>query len=243
MKRGAALWAAACGLILLLAVWVTTSGFVPSLRGADSARPPRLTTPGASLRPTLSDPTPTANDTANRSLSTQGTVIADVLLVLLAICLALIVFHRIRLKRRTRTLRKRGEVDDLADDGRMMELADSLAQSAERGLAQLIEGEPRDAIVRCWVILEATVESAGLARDPSLTSEEFTRRVLGRFDVDMLGIRDLGELYREARFSRHTMGESHRERALVALSALRTDLSTLAPPAQGVGPATDGGGV
>jgi hypothetical protein len=113
----------------------------------------------------------------------------------------------------------------VGDDGWELSVSDDLARSAARGLVALTEGEPRNAIVRCWAELEDAVERTGLPRDPALTSEELAADVLQRFAVGRTEIETLGALYREARFSEHVMGEVHRDAAIRALTALRDDLS------------------
>ena len=72
---------------------------------------------------------------------------------------------------------------------------------------------------------------AGLPRDPALTSEEFTSAVLARYAVTPAVIDELARLYREARFSEHTLDEGHRKRAVAALNALRNDLDAARSPA------------
>jgi hypothetical protein len=92
----------------------------------------------------------------------------------------------------------------------------------------LLGGSPRNAIVRCWVRLEQAVAAAGVARTPSETSLEFTTRVLAAMTVDDASIRRLGALYREARFSRHALGEAHRRAAIESLTELLEQLNARA---------------
>src|SRR5690606_34263770 len=88
----------------------------------------------------------------------------------------------------------------------------------------LAHGAPRNAIVACWLRLEALVTESGFERDPADTTAEFAARVLSRFAVEPAAITELSNLYREARFSRHPMGEEQRARALVARDALHEGL-------------------
>jgi len=149
-----------------------------------------------------------------------------VLLSVLAVALiAIIAGMSIRRRRRRRALRL-GQGDDPDALGGADEalLTERLARSAEESLARLRDGDPRNAIVRCWLHLEETVSGLGLARNPALTSEEFTAEVLARYAVTPTTISDLAALYREARFSEHALGEVQRARALEALRALRDEL-------------------
>ena len=83
---------------------------------------------------------------------------------------------------------------------------------------------PRNAIVQCWLRLEGDVAAAGLLRNSADTSAEFTERVLGRYSVDSEAIQELAALYREARFSQHSLDESARQLALDALDRLHQAL-------------------
>ena len=103
-------------------------------------------------------------------------------------------------------------------------MAAAIVEEAAAQRAALLTGEPRNAIVRCWLQLENDVAAVGLTRDPSDTSAEFTARVVGRYTVDRDAIDDLAALYREARFSRHPIDESARRAALDALDRLHLAL-------------------
>ncbi len=100
----------------------------------------------------------------------------------------------------------------------------AVAADAEAQRAALLGGVPRNAIVECWLRLEALVADAGLDRQPADTSTEFTMRILSRYAVDAAAIAGLADLYREARFSTHEMDESDRTAAIVALDALHESL-------------------
>lgn len=81
----------------------------------------------------------------------------------------------------------------------------------------LAGGGPADAIIAAWVQLERDAAAAGVARLAHETSAEYVERVVRRASVDPAPIGELAALYREARFSRHQLGDAHRERAQVAL--------------------------
>jgi cbb3-type cytochrome oxidase subunit 3 len=147
------------------------------------------------------------------------------LLISLALCLLAIVWWSAKTRRRRKRVDNAFDVVPEVDNEVAHErLPEELSRSAGVGLSSLAEGDPRNAIVRCWLALEDTVTSAGLARDPALTSEEFTAVVIGRYAVGPGSIAELAALYREARFSTHDLGESHRRRAVHALNDLRDDL-------------------
>ncbi len=102
---------------------------------------------------------------------------------------------------------------------------DALTESAEHRMTVLLTGAPRNAIVACWIDLEAAAAVVGLARHPAETPTEFTRRVLTTWPVSEEALDGLGTLYREARFSRHALTEGHRDTASMHLSRLHADLA------------------
>jgi Domain of unknown function (DUF4129) len=92
-------------------------------------------------------------------------------------------------------------------------------------LAALQRGDPRNAIVACWLKMEDDVAAAGLPKHVAETSAEYTTRVLAASSLDPAAVRDLAALYREARFSRHALGQPERERALLALRQVHASMS------------------
>lgn len=116
------------------------------------------------------------------------------------------------------TGRRRGGFTTLAD------VADAIVADADAHRAALADGSPRNAIVACWLRLEASVESAGVEHDPAVTSTELTADVLQRFPVDGAAVERLGALYREARFSSHELDERHRRVAITALDGVHAAL-------------------
>ncbi|HEY6533646.1 MAG TPA: DUF4129 domain-containing protein [Acidimicrobiales bacterium] len=105
----------------------------------------------------------------------------------------------------------------------------AVVADAELQRELLQQGEPRAAIVACWLRLESAVASAGVVHHRSDTSTELTERVLAEASVDRHAIRALAALYREARFSTHPMGEPDRAAALAALDAVHVGLGAGVP--------------
>src|SRR5690606_35692226 len=98
------------------------------------------------------------------------------------------------------------------------------ATSDEVRYQALSEGDPRNAVVACWVALEDAVHRSGLTPDRSETAAELAWRVLARWDVDPSAVTDLSAAYREARFSRHPVSEVQRTVAVEALERILYDL-------------------
>lgn len=90
--------------------------------------------------------------------------------------------------------------------------------------AALTGGTPRNAIVACWMQLEADAGSAGLSRLAAETPAEYVERVVATSSVDPAPIAELAALYREARFSQHELSDDHRQRAMAALDRVAAAL-------------------
>ena len=99
-----------------------------------------------------------------------------------------------------------------------------LAIDVEAARVALAAGSPRNAIVACWMQLERDAAAAGLPSDAAETSTEYVERMVAASSVDPAPIRELAALYREARFSRHELGDDHRTRALAALNRVEAVL-------------------
>jgi Domain of unknown function (DUF4129) len=95
--------------------------------------------------------------------------------------------------------------------------APPLAVDAGAARAALRQGDPRNAIVACWMQLERDAAAAGLPRHDAETSQEYVERVVAAASVDGAPIGALAALYREARFSRHPLTDGHVARAADAL--------------------------
>jgi hypothetical protein len=228
MRRGAAALAALGAALFVFAAWATTASSIPIIRGVV----PEHRDGGLRRHPTIEPPAgekPPKERPSDSGLDLDLTIVLYALLITLLVALAFVLFRRVALRRRPRRLRR--EPAEAESEGDDWELAatEGLARSAARGLVALTEGEPRNAIVACWIELEDAVARIGPPRDPALTSEEFTSEVLQRYAIGYTEIVSLGVLYREARFSEHRMSERDRASAIEALTALRDGLRRAAP--------------
>jgi Domain of unknown function (DUF4129) len=145
--------------------------------------------------------------------------------VVVSILLVIVAVRAMRLwaaTRRPRLARRRGaralhlDVPDVADA--------AAAIDVDAAPAALQTGHPRNAIVACWMQVERDAASAGLPRRPAETSAEYVERVVAASSVDPGPIGELSALYREARFSRHEMGDGDRARASAALGRVAAGL-------------------
>lgn len=133
----------------------------------------------------------------------------------------------------------------LADEQVTVDLAASreALETAARQMRQALNtGAPRNAVVRCWLLLVDSLERHGVTPDPAQSATEFTRFALTQVSTDQHAIARLTTLFLEARFSEHELGEDAREAALAALDRITSSLD--AGPRAGVAAgivATDGG--
>jgi hypothetical protein len=103
-------------------------------------------------------------------------------------------------------------------------LVEEIARDAAAQRRVLMEGSPRNAIVECWHRFEQQAAGAGLERHPWETSSEFTLRMLDLVAADSHSVAELAVLYREARFSTHSLDEAARARAVADLDAIHAGL-------------------
>jgi hypothetical protein len=102
-----------------------------------------------------------------------------------------------------------------------------LAVAAERGLAEVanLALEPREAIIACYVAMEqALADAPGSAPQASDTPSEVLARAVANRTVSTRSATTLVDLFAEARFSRHTMTEEHRDEAQQALRSVLGEL-------------------
>jgi hypothetical protein len=108
-----------------------------------------------------------------------------------------------------------------ADGSRLDQQATS---TLEQALAGLRRGDGEQAIIVCWLRLQDIVGSAGYPPAAWQTSSELVERWQQVLPFSRPALRELAELYREARFSSHRMSVDSVQRARSALHQLRADL-------------------
>lgn len=151
--------------------------------------------------------------------------------LLLAAILALAVFAIVQardlVRRRTRFAGERESVDfaTLDEPARLVE---AITRDAAQQDQLLMEGEPRNAIVAAWLRFEVQGADAGMPRQEWETSSEYAIRILDVVAADSGAVNRLAGVYREARFSEHSITEDHRAAAVEALAAIRRSLAVRA---------------
>lgn len=148
--------------------------------------------------------------------------------IIAAAIITLAVLFLIRLLRQLQWQRLHRPKDD---DGELAEMtpedvAKALTEAVDETLLTIERGETRDAIVACWLRLEDVVAEAGIEKTPAETAAELTERVLSTHQVSRQTLSRLADLYREARFSVHPLGDRARQEARAALEQIRRELAT-----------------
>src|SRR6478752_4830875 len=214
------------GAVVMAALVVAALGQpVPLLSGPVEVQtiPPVPTV--TSQQPSATTPLPTATSTATPfDPSPVLVVLVQVILVLVALVLVLALVQLVRSLLRRRPHLELHEEPDFA----IPLVPSELLEAARERLQDLESGEPRNAIVAAWIGLETSAATTGLPRLPAETSTDYTERVIGVWPVDSDRLGDLAALFREARFSVHPLGESHRDRAISDLRVLIADLEQVA---------------
>ena len=166
--------------------------------------------------------------------SHHGSSIAGSLLAVVAIVLAVWLLSRLFRWLLERGRRPRPDaappevvLDPLPD---ALRVATRLSETAAAQRALLTAGEPRNAVIACWLAFETAAEGAGVPRRAWETSTEFAVRLLGMVRADPDAVRRLAALFREARFSTHPMGEAERTAAVTALDAIHAGLPAAVTP-------------
>lgn len=85
-------------------------------------------------------------------------------------------------------------------------------------------GSPRNGIVLAWALLEDIGTGVDVPRHPAETASDYVPRLLALAGAPAEPIESLAALYREARFSRHTMGPDAVAAAREALDAIAAGL-------------------
>ncbi len=227
MRASRALAAALVAVAALVLVAVAArSGRTETLTPITTAssRPAPTATPTGALRPTTP---PKALDEPADSSIISGVIVFALGLALVLGMLAVL----LRRGRRGRpwggggaVVEHRGPEQAAAHQSSVL-VAEALANAVEAGLRVVAEGESRDAVITCWVLLERAAAEAGTARRPAETSAELATRVLAQHQVSAAPLRRLGDLYRTARYSTHPLGEDARDEARSALVQVRRELA------------------
>jgi hypothetical protein len=109
--------------------------------------------------------------------------------------------------------------------------AEELVAALDAGLEELsaTDRDPRRAVIACWVRLEQAAAAAGTPRHPGDSPTDLVGRLLNEQRVDAGVLAALLDVYRQARYTTHTVDDQMRQQARSALERLRADLGAGVP--------------
>jgi len=100
----------------------------------------------------------------------------------------------------------------------------ALEPAAREALREVEQPDAREAVVRSWLLLGAAAAAAGLPAGAAETAAEYAARIVAELGVPGPELDRLADLYREARFSEHEVGEAQRTEARELLRRLHDRL-------------------
>ena len=102
----------------------------------------------------------------------------------------------------------------------------------DAGLTELsdLDGNPRRAVIACWVRLERAAAAAGTPRQPGDSPTDLVTRLLSAHRVSRSVLDRFARVYREARYATVPIGEDDRQIAVAALSQMRAELTQPVQP-------------
>ncbi len=101
-----------------------------------------------------------------------------------------------------------------------------VVDAIDAGLADLsdTDGDPRRAVIACWVRLEEAAAAAGTPRRPSDAPTDLVARLLAAHQVSRAVLDPFAAAYSEARYATHVVDTEMRSVARSALGQLRAEL-------------------
>lgn len=105
---------------------------------------------------------------------------------------------------------------------------DAVLAAVDASIAELArdDGDPRSAVIICWVRLEQAAAEAGVKRSPGETPADLVRRLLAAQQVSGEALDALADLYRAARYSPGEVAPSMRDDARRAFVRVRDELAS-----------------
>jgi len=214
MGRRPAAVLAVLGLLVALVV----AGVASREAGWTSRLPaPATTTAGVATAPSLPPASPSAVPTATASPTRDDDLppsqaLGAVLLVLVGLLvLAGAAWLVTSVVRTTRDLARSGALAPPRSAGTAVR--DALAPATAEALREVEQPDAREAVVRCWLLLGTAASAGGLPARPSETAAEYAARIRVELGLPAAELDRLADLYREARFSSHDVGEPQRAEA------------------------------
>ena len=218
----------AVALLLVLVTWAATIGPQEVVSDTGSPRTSFSIPPSSATAAPEKEGKPLPESRRGRDVLFKViTIVATLLaaIVMLALVLTVIPWLMTRDWRWRRSEPEPPEVEFDALEAPSV-LAEALVAGARGQRDALQTGTPRNAIVECWHRFEELAGASGVRRLPWETSSEFTIRLLDRLSADEAAVSELADLYRDARYSQHEVGEDSRQRATEALDRIHRSLGS-----------------
>jgi hypothetical protein len=209
--------------LLVIAAFAAATGSMP-LRQADFGEPkdaPTFDPHLASQRPPDLDPSGLAGPP--RVLEASPAFVRTVQVLCLALVVGVVILLVVLLVRGA-VQRVRPDSDPLVRPPSGADSHQEVMAALAQGLAELDEGDPRQAVIACWVRLERAAEDAGVQRKPGDTPTDLVVRLLSGRSVNSAVLNEFANVYREARYSPHPVDNASRDQARAALRLLRDEL-------------------
>ncbi|GAA0730168.1 DUF4129 domain-containing protein [Dactylosporangium roseum] len=194
--------------------------------------PPEATSPPP--RPTAEVtalPTVAGEQGGGSAFSTPDWLMYAAVALCAAVVLALIAGLVVMLLRNAAPKRKpRLFVEPQAATPMTPDTGQEVIAAVDAGLSELsdTDGDPRRAVIACWVRLERAAAAAGTPRLIGDSPTELVTRLLSGHRVSRPTLEGLAEVYREARYATHPVDERSRRAAIEALRQLRAELAGVA---------------
>lgn len=230
--RAAAVAVVACTvLVAALAVWAASIGPEKVVTGEVTEPTPSESGVSPTSNPTIGESPHTSldNDAPDGELPSFVSVGLSAVLVVFVVLALVGLVMLVRLlqpprSRRKDARRERAEFEVLPPPPAPSSVAAAIAADAGAQHRALLSGAPRNAIVECWHRFEVHAASAGVPRERWETSSEFTQRVLTMIGASPGAVASLGDVFREARFSKHDVGEDLRDFAVELLREIHESM-------------------
>lgn len=106
------------------------------------------------------------------------------------------------------------------------DVAPALPEAIAEAQVVLEQGQAREAVVACWLLLQRAGQRAGTEVRDAETAREYAGRLAGEQLISEPPLRRLADLYREARFSDHVVDDALRSAARRELGVLQAELGS-----------------
>lgn len=217
--------------LVLVAASTAPTKVVGGLRpwGGPVPAPPPPPAVSMTASATVSGAPATSTPSASSAAFAQALAIGMRVLVLVAVVTLVVVGVRWWRQQRMVTIRSLDKAAPPPAHVIAAEVREAVDAEAEAQLELVAEGPPREGILACWHAIEAAVAEASGSSPThhwrTLTPTELAAAARESYDLPAAPLSALASLYREARFSTHELGDTHRARAIASLQELRDGLS------------------